>query len=145
MEVIAKLHSLRMAPRKVRLVADLVRRMPALQAETQLLFLNKEAARPILKLLRSAMANAEHNFKLAKDVLWIKHITVDGGMTIKRFRPRAHGSAAPIRKRTSHVLLKLSDEARPVKVKKTYKPRVRTVKPAPKTEAPKVEAPVTNE
>lgn len=136
-----------MAPRKVRLVADLVRRMPVKEAEKQLLFLNKEAAKPILKLLRSAMANAEHNFKLEKDTLWIKHISVDGGMTIKRFRPRAHGSAAPIRKRTSHVLIKLSDEARPVKAKRTYKPRARkAAKPAaPKVEAPKVEATVTNE
>lgn len=127
-----------MAPRKVRLVADLVRRMTALQAEKQLLFLNKGAAKPVLKLLRSAMANAEHNFKLAKDTLWIKHLSVDGGVTIKRFRPRAHGSAAPIRKRTSHITLKLSDEARPVKVKKTYKPRTRAT---PSTEV----AQATNE
>ncbi len=137
-----------MAPRKVRLVADLVRRMPALEAERQLVFLNKDAAKPVLKLIRSAMASAEHNFKLAKDTLWIKHITVDGGMTIKRFRPRAHGAAAPIRKRTSHILLKLSDEARPVKVRRTYKPRARkAAKPviAPKAEAPKAEATVTNE
>lgn len=76
------------------------------------------------------MANADHNFKLAKDTLWISHLSVDGGATIKRFRPRAHGSAAPIRKRTSHITLKLSDEARPVKVKKTYKPRARVAKVA---------------
>lgn len=124
MEVVAKLNSLRLAPRKVRLVADLIRRLPASEAERQLVFLNKAAARPLLKLLRSALANAEHNFKLSKDNLWIKFLTVDGGATIKRFRPRAHGSAAPIRKRTSHITLKLSDEARPTKVKKTYKPRV---------------------
>ncbi len=123
MEVIAKLKSLRIAPRKVRLVAGLIRRMPAEAAEKQLVFLNKASSLPVLKLLRSAMANAEHNFKLDKQSLWVKTITVDGGMTIKRFRPRAHGSAAPIRKRTSHVTLILSDEPRPVKAKRVYKPR----------------------
>jgi large subunit ribosomal protein L22 len=130
MEVVAKLKNLRMAPRKVRLVAGLVRKSSALVAERQLLFLNKAAARPVLKLLQSALANAEHNFKLSKDTLWIKHISVDGGMTIKRSRPRAHGAAAPIRKRTSHITLKLSDEAMPVKEKKTYKPRFKKSKPA---------------
>lgn len=145
MEVIAKLNSLRMAPRKVRLVAGLVRKLPALQAEQQLVFLNKGAAMPLLKLLRSAMANAEHNFKLAKEVLWIKHLSVDGGMTIKRFRPRAHGSAAPIRKRTSHIILKLSDEARPVKVKKTYKPRTRAAKAARPVERVEPVAPAVSD
>jgi len=123
MEVIAKLKSLRIAPRKVRLVVGLIRRMPAEAAEKQLVFLNKASSLPVLKLLRSAIANAEHNFKLDKQSLWVKAITVDGGMTIKRFRPRAHGSAAPIRKRTSHVTLILSDEPRPVKAKRVYKPR----------------------
>ncbi len=123
MEVIAKLNSLRIAPRKVRLVAGLIRRLPIDVAEKQLVFLNKASSLPVLKLLRSAIANAEHNFKLDKQGLWVKTITVDGGMTIKRFRPRAHGSAAPIRKRTSHVTLILSDEPRPVKAKRVYKPR----------------------
>lgn len=128
MEVIAKLNSLRMAPRKVRLVASLIRRLPVSIAETQLRFLNKAAALPVLKLLQSALANAEHNFKLEKDKLWISHITVDGGQVIKRFRPRAFGRAAPIRKRTSHITLKLSDGPRPAKkVKKAYVPRSKRV------------------
>jgi len=145
MEVIAKLNSLRIAPRKVRLVADLIRRLPVIEADRQLVFLNKAAAKPLLKLLRSAIANADHNFKLSKENLWIKFLTVDGGATIKRFRPRAHGSAAPIRKRTSHITLKLSDEVRPTKVKRTYKPRVRvTHKAQPVTSKVEV-APITNE
>lgn len=124
MEVVAKLKNLRMAPRKVRLVVGLVRKTPALVAERQLLFLNKAAARPVLKLLQSALANAEHNFKLSKDILWIKRITVDGGMMIKRSRARAHGAAAPIRKRTSHITIKLSDEQMPQpKAKKVYQKR----------------------
>ncbi|MHB8831180.1 MAG: 50S ribosomal protein L22 [Patescibacteria group bacterium] len=145
MEVVAKLNSLRMAPRKVRLVADLIRRLPAIEAERQLVFLNKASAKPLLKLLRSAIANAEHNFKLSKENLWIKFLTVDGGATIKRFRPRAHGSAAPIRKRTSHITLKLSDEVRPTKVKRTYKPRVRVTRKAQPVTAKVEAAPITNE
>jgi large subunit ribosomal protein L22 len=99
-----------MAPRKVRLVADLIRGKAVGLAVTELTFLRKDAALPVLKLVKSAMANAEHNFKLDSATLRVKTITVDGGATLKRFRPRAHGSAAPIRKRTSHINLILSDE-----------------------------------
>ncbi len=124
MEVIAKLNSLRMSPRKVRLVAGLIRRMRVTDAETQLQFLNKAASEPMLKLLRSAKANAEHNFKLDPDSLWISHLTVDGGKMLKRWRPRAYGRAGAIRKKTSHITLKLSDG--PIitkKKKKVYTPR----------------------
>ncbi len=139
MEVIAKLNRLQIAPRKVRLVAGLIRRMKVSEAETQLKFLNKAAARPVLKLLQSAMANAEHNHKLDSNTLWISHITVDGGKVLKRWRPRAYGRAGAIRKRTSHITLKLSDGPRPEKkTKKVYVPRkARTVKPVTKA---KVEA-----
>jgi large subunit ribosomal protein L22 len=124
MEVIAKLNSLRMSPRKVRLVAGLIRRMKVNEAEIQLQFLNKAASEPMLKLLRSAKANAEHNFKLDPETLWISHLTVDGGKTLKRWRPRAYGRAGAIRKRTSHITLKLSDGPIQVKkTKKTYVPR----------------------
>lgn len=108
MDVIASLRGLRMAPRKVRLVIDLVRRLPVAEAETRLSFLKKDAARPVLKLLRSAIANAQHNFKLDPTTLVIKSITADGGTTLKRFRPRAMGRAAPIRKRTTHINLILA-------------------------------------
>lgn len=100
-----------MAPRKVRLVIDLIRGKSVGVAVTELTFLRKDAALPVLKLLKSAMANAEHNFKLDASTLRVKTITADGGATIKRFRPRAHGSAAPIRKRTTHINIVLSDEA----------------------------------
>ncbi len=120
MEVIAKLNRLRMSPRKVRLVAGLIRRMNVKEAETQLRFLNKAAAKPVLKLLQSAIANSKHNFKLDEDKLWISHITVDGGKILKRWQPRAFGRAGAIRKRTCHVTIKLSDEVKPVK--KTKKP-----------------------
>lgn len=127
MEVTAKLTRLHMAPRKVRLIANLISRKNVLVAETQLSFLKQAAAEPVLKLLKSAIANAEHNFKLEKDKLWVKAIMVDAGETIKRSRPRAFGRAAPIRKRTSHIKLVLTNDPRPTKAKKTYKPRRKSV------------------
>jgi len=116
-----------MAPRKVRLVIDTVRGLPATVAETRLAFLNKRASLPVLKLLRSAMANAEHNFHVRKEDLLIKTIVVDGGPTLKRSAPRAFGRAAPIRERTSHVSIVLSAEAPKAPVKKTVRP-AKTVK-----------------
>lgn len=141
MEVTAHLRRLRMSPRKVRLAAGLVRRLPVSEAEQQLRFLNKAAARPLLKLIQSAVANAEHNFKLDPSQLWIKHLTVDGGPTLKRWRPRAFGRSAKIRKRTSHITIKLSDDARPEpkKVKKAYVPRIKKQQKAEKNVETKVE------
>jgi large subunit ribosomal protein L22 len=100
-----------MSPRKVRLVIDVVRGMSVDAAIHQLTFNPKEAARPVLKLLRSAIANAEHNHGLDPKMLRIAKITADGGPVLHRWRARAHGRAAPIRKRTSHVQIILSDES----------------------------------
>jgi large subunit ribosomal protein L22 len=108
-----------MAPRKVRLVIDVIRGKDVHTATTQLSFLQKDAALPVLKLLKSAVANAEHNFHLDASALRVKAVMADGGPTLKRSRPRAHGSAAPIRKRTTHILLTLTDEPAPAPVKKT--------------------------
>lgn len=112
MDVKASLSSLRMSPRKVRLVIDAVRGLSAAAADTRLQFMRKAAARPVLKLLRSAVANAEHNFQLPKEGLKIATITADGGPTLKRFRPRAFGRGASIRKRTTHINLTLVSSAR---------------------------------
>ncbi|MFH0928558.1 MAG: 50S ribosomal protein L22 [bacterium] len=117
MEVQAKLRFLRKSPRKVRLVLDVIRGLPVAQAETQLTFLNKESARPVLKLLKSAIANAEHNFKLAKADLYVKAVSANQGPTIKRFKPRAQGRATPIRKRTSHILIVLDSRTPKAKEK----------------------------
>ena len=120
-----------MSPRKVRLVIDLIRGKAVGPAITQLEFLRKDAALPVLKLLKSAMANAEHNFKLDAGTLRVKTVTADGGPTLKRFRPRAHGSAAPIRKRTTHITLTLSDDpAVPSKreLRKAARPRAAAVR-----------------
>jgi len=107
MEVTARLNNLRIGPRKVRLVAGLVRGQSLTAALAELEFLTKRAARPLHKLLRAAAADAEHNFKLAKDDLFVKRIVVNGGVTMKRSTPRAFGRAAPIRKRGSHVIVTL--------------------------------------
>ncbi|HRY36779.1 MAG TPA: 50S ribosomal protein L22 [Candidatus Magasanikbacteria bacterium] len=104
-EVIAKLRFLRMGPRKVRLITDLVKGRKALRARDILTLTNKRAALPILKLLNSAIANAKNNFKLDEETLFIKNITVDGGPMLKRWMPKAHGRATPIRQRTSHVTM----------------------------------------
>lgn len=128
MDVKASARFIRMSPRKVRLVANLVRGLDVSLAAAQLGFYQKEAARPILKLLRSAVANAEHNNKLSRDRLFIKTITVDGGPTIKRFRPRAHGRAAPIRKRTSHINIILAERPSAATTAKRSPLRFRTRK-----------------
>lgn len=109
MEIKAKLNYLHISPRKVRLVANLVRGMDVRGAELELRHVPKRGAQPLLKLLKSAVANAKHNFDLGEDALYIKKITVNPGSVSKKFRARAFGRAAPIRKRTSHVWLELGE------------------------------------
>lgn len=110
METIARLNNLRVSPRKVRLLADLVKGMKASEAALQLEFSRKHAARPVLKLLRSAIANAAHNHKLDVTTLMVANMTVDSGQTLHRWMPRAMGRATPIRKRSSKITLTLRGE-----------------------------------
>jgi len=106
----AKVSHLRISPRKVRLVADTVRGKSASQAMDILRFARKKAAIPVEKLLKSAVANAsEFHGVTDVDDLYIQHIAVDEGPTMKRYMPRARGRATPIRKRTSHVRLELRE------------------------------------
>ena len=101
----ARLKHLRMSPRKVRLVANLIKGLNVAEAEKQLKFLSKRAAGPILKLLNSAVANAKHNLGLDKELLFVVNVIVDSGPSLKRQRPRAMGRASQILKRTSHVTI----------------------------------------
>ncbi len=117
-EVTAKLRFLRMGPRKVRLVADMIRGKKVSQALDVLSVLPKRAARPVLKLLNSAVANAKHNHELKMEDLKISQIYVDGGPVLKRSMPKAHGRATPIRERTSHINLVLSTFDKKVKSEK---------------------------
>lgn len=109
MEVKAKLRHYRVAPRKVRLVVDLIRGRFVANAQNQLRNLNKKSANDILKLLNSAVANAVNNNKLKKESLFVKEARVDQGPALKRWKPRAHGRAGRILKFTSHITIVLSD------------------------------------
>ena len=110
-EIKAKLNYLRISPRKVRLAADLMRNQKVRKAIKQLIFLNKRAARPLKKMLESALANARNNFGIKnEDRLYVKEIRVDEGPMLKRYLPRAFGRAAMIRKKTSHVSIILSEQ-----------------------------------
>src|SRR5579859_3402272 len=100
----AKLKNYRQAPRKVRLVADLVRGKSAERAHAALAVLPKRASEPMIKLIRSAVANSG----APASELYISKIEVNGGVVFKRFMPRARGKASPIHKRTSHIAVSLS-------------------------------------
>jgi large subunit ribosomal protein L22 len=106
----AKLRHLRIAPRKVRLVADLIRGRGVEEALNILQFTDKGSSEHLAKLLKSAVSNADEKPGVNVDKLYIKKITVDGGPSIKRFRPRAMGRATPILKRTSHVFIGLDQQ-----------------------------------
>lgn len=109
MEVKARLRFARISPRKARLVADLVRGKRSEESLNTLTFTKKAAAKIIIKLLKSAIANATQKKTIDIDRLYIKQITVDQGPTMKRFQPRALGRATTIRKRTSHINIVLDE------------------------------------
>lgn len=106
----AKLKNLRIAPRKVRLSADLVRGMEVEKARTQLRFLNKRSANLLLKLIDSAVANARNGGKKTEGDLYISKIEVQEGATMKRHMARARGRSAPLMKRASHIILTLEEK-----------------------------------
>ena len=101
----------RISPQKCRLVADQVRRLPVGKAVELLEFSPKKAAKPIRKVLESAIANAEHNQGADIDELKVNAIMVDEGPVLKRWRPRAKGRATPIIKRTCHITVTVVDDA----------------------------------
>lgn len=132
MKQVARLHYLRIAPRKVRLLGDLVKGLPVDEAEAQLMYERRRAAKPILKLLRSAVSNAVTTKKLSKDSLVVENVQVDGGPMLKgRYLPRARGSATPIQRKMSHVTVTLA-------LKEDLKPRYKIVVPK-KTKTPPAE------
>jgi large subunit ribosomal protein L22 len=115
MEAKASLRYLRITPRKVRAVADLIRGKRVDQALAQLAFVEKRAAEPMAKLLRSAVANAELTAKdqsLDVDRLHVKSLMVDQGPSLRRYMPRAMGRAFKVLKKTSHISLVISDESK---------------------------------
>jgi large subunit ribosomal protein L22 len=146
-QVTAKLNHLHIAPRKVRLIADALKGLTVNQAEAQLLFRPQRSSEPLLKLLRSAVANAKNNHKMDPGKLVVQVIRVDQGPTMKRFLPRAMGRATPIHKKTSHVVLILEDKENMkapkfniTVAKKTKLPKETKVKTKPKLELDKEQA-----
>jgi large subunit ribosomal protein L22 len=141
----AYLKSYRQAPRKVRLVANLIKGKTAERALVELDMLPKRASLPIRKLLMSAIANAKENNGIEQSALLVKEVRVDQGTILKRFMPKSHGSADPIHKHTSHVMLELvahsDSEVKKVtdskKEEKAEKPAVKKVTTKRKVSAKK--------
>jgi len=110
MQAKAIARTVRIAPRKVRLVVDLIRGKQVGEAIAILRHTNKSASPVVEKVLNSAIANAEHNYEMEPNNLVVTQAFVDEGPTLKRFRPRAMGRASAINKRTSHITIVLSEK-----------------------------------
>ena len=110
MEARAIAKTVRIAPRKARLVIDLIRNKDVIEADHILSNLNKEAARIIRKVLTSATANAENNLGMNKANLYVAECYADGAATLKRFQPVSKGRAHSIKKRTSHITIILDEK-----------------------------------
>ena len=138
MEARAQARFVRVTPMKARRVVDLIRGLPAADAQAVLRFAPQDASDPVGKVLDSAIANATNNHNLDPASLVVAEAYVDEGPTMRRFRPRAQGRAFRIRKRTSHitVVLETLDAAPPVKAPSK---KSTTAKAAPKAAAPKAE------
>lgn len=128
MQVTAKARFIRIGPRKVRAVIDVIRGKDVVVAQQQLTAMRQEASTAVKKLVDSAVANATHNFSLQANNLYITTIKADEGPTLKRWTPRAFGRATTIRKRSSHITIVL-DERIPTEPKT----RQASVTPAPIT------------
>ena len=110
MEIVAKSKAERITPRKVMLVADVIRNKKVEQALNTLSLVRKRAASVLIKLLESAVANAINNAKQNKDLLFIKRIEVTEGPFLKRFRASTRGRTHPYKKRSSHIKIVLEEK-----------------------------------
>lgn len=110
-EAVATLKNARISARKVKIVADLIRGKDAKEALAIVKFTQKASSEIIEKLLKSAIANAENNHGMKSNNLYVAEIYANQGPTMKRIRPAAKGSAVRIRKRTSHITIKLRERA----------------------------------
>ena len=107
----AQARFVRVTPRKARRVADLIRGLPADEAQAVLRFAPQSASEPVGKVLDSAIANAEHNDKLDRENFVVERVWVDEGPTLKRIRPRGFGRAFRVTKRTSHITVVVAEDA----------------------------------
>ena len=124
-EVRAEAKYVRMSPRKARLVAEHIRGRSVPEARAVLAFTSREAAQVLQKVLQSAVSNAESNHGIAEERLYVKAAYADGGPVMKRWRARARGRVARIRKRTCHITVKLAQ-----------RPEDRSARPKPKAQVP---------
>lgn len=115
MSVKATAKSVRMSPRKVGVVAALVRGRSVSDALTILQHVPRRASTPVKKVIESARANAENNHNYKPDSLVISHISVTPGPRLKRFRPAAHGRALPFERKTSHIFVQVEGQVKQVK------------------------------
>ena len=136
MQIKASLKNYRRSARKVREIANVLRGMDIENAVSQLTVWKKGSCLDILNLLKSAVANAQNNFKLKEDDLYIAEIKVNEGATLKRWRARAHGRAFQILKRTCHVELTLEEKEKAEKTvsKKKSETKAKTQKKTKKVE-----------
>ncbi len=134
MKITATLNNLRVSPRKVRLVINLIKGMDVSNALVQLSIMSKGSSREVGKLLESAIANAENNFGLEKNNLMVSDVQVGGGSTLKRWLPRAHGRATPLMKRTSNIYLILDEKIEGLKKKAKAKTKKAVATEEVKTE-----------
>ena len=98
---------IRISPTKVKIVVDLIRGKSVAEAKAILMATQRAASEPVLKVLNSAVANAENNLELSKDNLYVAEVYADQGPTLKRYWPRSHGRADQILKRTCHITIVL--------------------------------------
>lgn len=148
MQVTASLNNLRIAPRKVRLVAHSIKGLPVQAAIMRLKQEVQRSAEPMRVLLESAVANATNNFKLAKEGLYVAEVQVMDGLRLKRFTPKAFGSATPILKRSSKVRIILDERAvtpRETTKKVVSKKKTAARKPVTKVNAVEAKPAVTPE
>ncbi|MGH7911331.1 MAG: 50S ribosomal protein L22 [Candidatus Dormibacteraceae bacterium] len=134
MEVIARSRFIRRGPRKARLVADLVRGMRVEEALTALQFAPQHAAHDVAKTIRSAAANAEHNFELSPEELWLKTVMIDEGPTMKRIRPVSRGTAHQYFHRTCHITVIVEDREEEGGRRRRRAAPPRRAEPAPASE-----------
>jgi large subunit ribosomal protein L22 len=130
MEVKSITKYVRLSPQKARDVAREIQGLPVSSALDILTFTPKKAAQLIGKTLKTAIADAENNFSLDASTLVIKEAVIGGGPTLRRFKPRAKGSAGPILKRTSHISITLEGTA-PEKKKKVARKAAKQIKETP--------------
>lgn len=135
MEVRATLSHIRIAPKKLRLVATVVSGMDVHKADQQLQYIPKKGSDMLRRTMNSAVANAIHNHEMMEDNLYISRVFVNEGPIYKRWQPRAFGRATPIWKRTSHLTIILNEREEGKRAKKTAKPKDDKEKKAEK-EAP---------